>query len=283
MSARLAAAAALVAAFAGCDLLSRAQNHTDMAATLLVAPLPPPATAGERPVVAQVFLGRHDGDLTSPPTSLTGITGAAVTVTWDGLAQPIALADQGSGNYGATWTTGTHAYAPGAVHTFTATVGGDTYWVKAAAAAAPTLTLTSGAAFTNWSDVPAPYAVHRTGNDVGVVAVFAGSYDPQNPAAAKTCTNLPLDASGLLALAFSDGDWTRSDFYLPKAALGESSASGTASPRFDAPCFVPHDNVYVVTLTALAKGDSSSNLSLFSTALVGAGAAEAVTVAHPNQ
>ncbi len=287
MHRRLATAVVFAALLPGCDLLSRATNHTDLVGTLVVSPQPP-GSAAPQAVVATVFLGQHQGELSGAPT-FSGLGGATVTVTWDGLAQPIALPETTAGNYTATWTTSTHAYVPGATYTFTATLGSDTYWVKAVGAAVPTMSLagaTTGVSFGGvqavtyggWSSTPAPVPLNRSGTDVGLVAVFpiSGATVP-SALPPPTCTNAPKDGSGFFDLAFSDGDWTKSTFNLPKQALGEPNAS----PRFDAPCLPSAEAAWVVGLTALKKGsDSSSNLSIVSTALVGTSAA-AVVIGGP--
>ncbi len=294
----LACALAVLALGSGCDLVNRANNPTVMAATLLVSPRPPGTAA--QGVVASVFVGQHDGGLTSPPKTLNGLAGAQVTVTWDGLAAPVALpASAPTGNYSAVWTTADagRAYAPGATYTFTAVVGGATYVAKVTApATTPSLQLASYTAypvnFGTWGDTnfTAPFPVKRTGNAIAFLTAYSIS---GNVATAVTlpspnCNNLPQDAAGLLDLVFNDGDWTTPGFHLPKAALSEAGTS----PRFDAPCFprpavggtAPAPYVsYVVGLTEVARSTTdqlSPNLSIFSAALVGTSDAKAIVVSQ---
>jgi len=292
----LAAALAVVALGTGCDVITRANNKTVMAATLLVSPKPPAATA--QGVVASVFVGQHDGGLSSPPKTVAGLAGAQVTVTWDGLATPIALpATAPTGNYSAVWTTADKAYAPGATYTFTAVVGGETYTARVMApATAPDLQLASYTLypvnFGTWGDsnFTAPFPVRRTGNAVAFLSTYSVTGNVGTATslpAGPTCTNLPQDAAGLLDLVFNDGDWATPTFNLPKAALAEAGAS----PRFDAPCFPrpaaagsPNYVNYVVGLTEVAKsstGQLSGNLSIFSAALVGTSDAKVITVSQP--
>jgi len=294
----LGAALAVVTLGSGCDVITRANNRTVLAATLLVSPRPPGAAA--QGVVASVFVGQHDGGLTSPPKTVNGLAGAQVTVTWDGLAAPIPLpASVPTGNYTAVWTTADagRAYSPGATYTFTAVVGGDTYTARVTApATAPDLQLATYTLypvnFGTWGDsnFTAPFPVKRTGNAIALLSVFSVTGDVGTATslpAGPTCTNLPQDAAGLLDLVFADGDWTTPTFDLPKAALAETGAS----PRFDAPCFPrpaaagsPNYVNYVVGLTEVAKSSTSQlsgNLSIFSAALVGTSDAKVITVSQP--
>ncbi len=274
-SRRLALALAALPFLAGCELLSRLSNSTIMSAVIVESPKPP-LGPGSAVVVAEVFLGEKQGDITAPPSaqSVTPVTGATVRLTWDGNPGGVALVESGQGTY-ALDSLGNPAlaYQAGQTYRFTATVGSDSFWaevkqVPQAAQIAEFAGQPNKTIVTTYGLIPDPFPVTRSGTDIAFYAVYPVPLDGSiSPSASPTCTNFPSDAGAIFALVFDDADWRVASFPLDKASCFPTPGSYPSS--------------YVVGLTTVKKGSTSSNLSVFSAALAGTSDAGGVLVTGP--
>jgi hypothetical protein len=254
------------AALAGCDRLTA---DTVMVATLVESPKP--LGTGSAVLVAQLFIGQHQGALTSPPSqqSLDGLACTTVSVSWPGASVALQAV---AGQPGAYAAVSALRYAAGAGHTFTAACGGETYTatVEAAPGAAQITSPPAPAStFASYAGAPDPVTLAQAGTapfPVSFYAVYEG-LDPNasfDPNASPTCTNLPADAAGWMQLALDDQAWRQPSFALPK---------GT--------CF-PGIGGYLVALGhAKAATRFSSNLSYLSAAFVGSSDGVGVAISGP--
>jgi hypothetical protein len=273
---RLLTVLSLAFLLAGCDLIEKLQNNVILVATLLQSPQPPTGTGGSPVVTAQLYLAQKSGDLTTPPSeqSLSPITGATVVLSDGSGTWTLSGMAGAPGYYESTSAT----YTSGHTYRFTATVGSDQYWGEVTAVpAAPSLTLPGTAVsgvytYTSYSDTeqfPDPFLITRTGStpfDIAFWGVWpvGASFDPSTT---PSCTNFPQTAGDFLTLVFvNDAPYRVATFNVPKAT-----------------CFPnpPGVGKYVVGLTAVTKGTTSSNTSIYSGALAGTSAAAGVVVTLP--
>ncbi len=268
-------------AFAGCSSLGddidaglsdlQQVEATDvMAATLFDSPPLPLPDGGMGPSVTglSVFFGNRTAVATTAPT---GIPGAAVTATdTDGMTA--ACMDQGSGEYTATSLTfdgGTGLrYDPGASYTVTIVSQGTTYTASGMAtqpetvpAFQETFFLDGGLELPVFTTIPAntQYVLQRTippnNAKLNVAFVTVNALNDGTPMATPTWTNVPQTPLALLGLLVNDSSFRTASITIPGAAF-------------------PDPGEYLVTLTAVQEGNqTSTNLSVGSTVLIGAGSA----------
>jgi hypothetical protein len=254
----------LVLSTSACDLINSAQANKALAATVVatpaldLAPLGVPFTVPPQ-TVAQVFFGQRDADPTKQPTA---ITGAAVTLAFDG--KTFTLKDQGSGNYGlSTLEDATFVYVPSTatktVHyklsitsdgagPFTAEVDGppkDAIEQFTVLAGAPwPLTANTEVKLTRSNiDDPAFVAV------IPASSILAGNKNP-------SYTDMPGTVLDLLDLIANDAPWHQKVITIPAT----DATRGTAFPSA---------GVYALTVSSVKKGTTSQNLFTASAFLVG--------------
>jgi uncharacterized Zn-binding protein involved in type VI secretion len=261
----------------GCNLLDRLQNNVILVAMLVQSPAPPAGgpISGSPVVLTQLYLAQKSGDLTSPPSeqSLTPITNATVALLDNGVQVATLAGMLGApGYYESTSVT----YIAGHTYRFTATVGADQYWAEVAnvpAAPALTVPLSSNhrATYGSYNGTPQfsnPYPITRTGNEIAFYGVWTVSGTTFDPGATANCSNLPQTAGDLLTLIFvNDAPYRVATFDVPKATC------------FPAPSAFPGN--YVVGLSAVKRGTTSSNLAIYSAALAGTSDAVLVSVTGP--
>ena len=274
---RLLAALSLAFLLAGCDLISKLKNNVILVATLVQSPAPPAGgpIAGSPVVLTQLYLAQKSGDLTSVPSeaSLTPISDATVALLDDGVqVAGLTAVPNAPGYYANTSVT----YNPGHTYRFTATVGSDQYWgevasVPVAPAVSVPLLANHVATYPSYSGTPQfsdPFPISRTGTDIAFYAVWSVSGATFDSSANPNCTNLPKTAGDLLTLVFlNDAPYRVATFEVPKT---------TCFPEPPSPADFPAN--YVVGLTAVKRGTTSGNLSIYSAALAGTSDAALVSV-----
>jgi len=272
---RLVTALSLAFLLAGCDLLTKLQNNVILVATLVQSPAPPAGSGiGGTPVVlTQLYLAQKSGDLTTVPSeaSLSPISNATVALLDNGVQVAILAPVPGAPGY---YVTGSVTYNAGHTYRFTATVGSDQYWGEVASVpVAPAISVPSlsnhVATYPSYTGTPQfsnPYPIGRTGTDIAFYGVWTvgTTFDPSaNP----NCANVPETAGDLLTLIFlNDAPYRVATFNVSKATCFPPPVGGAYPAN------------YVVGLTAVKRGTTSSNLSIYSAALAGTSDAVLVSV-----
>lgn len=269
---RIAAALALAALTAGCDVT----NDTVLVAMLVQSPAPPAGLGVTAPqtTAAQVYLGRTS--VTSPSAGdVKPLSGATVRLLRDGT-EIATLSEVQPGLYEATGDT---FYQAGSTFRFTAQVGSDQYWGEVQGApGAPAMTLSrwsgdpaTGDIYTYGSyssDMPSPFPIQRQCSGICDAAFYGvWSVSGTTVSATPNCTNAPQDAVALLQFAFLDDTAWRVQTFAP--------STGTCFPN------PPGVGDYLVGLAALKKGTTSGNTSIASAAYAGTSDAAGVIVSGP--
>ncbi len=252
----------------GCSLLDSAQADKVFAATLLATPsydlkplLPDaggyvlpfdagaPPTAIPAQTMAQVFFGQRNTDPSKEPQ---GIAGATVKLTYQGKS--FTLPDRGNGNYSLTSVEdGTLQYQDGkdgVLYEITVDSGGATYTAKVIGPVAEHIeqfAVLNGLPLAHTEDSALKLTRSGTENVAFTTVVpvtTSGLGDP-------TYTDLPTKTMDLLDLIANDSLWKQKVITLPATAFPEP---GT---------------FYAVTIAAVQRGETSSNLFTTSAFLVG--------------
>lgn len=256
---------ALLCLFA-CDLLESAKADKVLAASLLASPdydfseaVQPPADAGLPSIdagfakvpaltVAQVFFA--DRDPTNPKQAPTGVAGARVDLAFAG--HTYALKDKGGGNYSLTTLEAPDfKYVEQAEYKLTVVSGGETYTATVTGPRAERIEQFH-------ANPPAPIEiaantpVQLTRSSTDNIA-FTTVFPAGQSTGAPTYTDAPSTARDLLDLLIDDGKWRQKTITVPATAFKEA------------------DTFYVVNVSAVEKGSTSSNLFTASVLMVGIG------------
>jgi hypothetical protein len=202
--------------------------------------------------VAAIFFGQRAPDYTSQPK---GIAGASVTLSID--EKTFALVDQGSGAYGLTsQDDATFLYRDDADLKLTVVSGGTTY--TASVQAPPKDEIAQFSAVHPWPlEHTANTELDLTRGNTDNVAFSTVIEVNQNTALTdlksipSTFTDVPTTALDLLDLVANDSLWKRKVIPLPAKSFPTPNA------------------YYGVLITAVKRGETSSNLFTASALLVG--------------
>ena len=264
----------------GCNLVDSVQADKVLAGTVIATPetdlkfllpdasyalpfdsgVPIPLPDGGLPIstkvpaqtVAAIFFGQRAPDYTSQPK---GIAGASVTMSIDG--KTFTLADQGAGAYGLTsQDDATFLYKDDADVKLTVVSAGTTY--TASVKAPPKEVISQFAAVEPWPlEQPANTSLQLTRSDTDNVAFTTVIEVNQNTkltdlnSIPATFTDVPSTALDLLDLVANDSQWKRKVVTLPAKSFPTASS------------------YYAVLITAVKRGETSTNLFTASALLVG--------------
>jgi hypothetical protein len=256
----------------GCDLIQSAQARRVLAASILATPdydftqavlsldaglaVPDgglPADVGQLEVGGQTVVQAFFGDApTNSASQSKGILGATVTLEYSG--RKLTIPDTGGGTYSLTsLQEKALAFASGADYKLTVASGSESY---SATVKAPT---SDDSAIEDFHVVAGKPIEIAAGQDLRltrratdrVAFTMVMSIDPSGRAS-KTYTDLPEKAVDLLDLVLNDAKWRQKVITIPGAAA-----------------FPAANTYYLVTVTAVDKGSTSSNLFTASTFLAG--------------